>query len=335
LKWFGGFTLKIDLIKCHGSGNDFFIIDEISNTYDFIEEQRAELAKALCDRSTDLGADGILYVLKSEKADARMRVFNPDGSEASMCGNGLRCVARYVCELFGLKEAIIETMKADLQVKKQEDIFEEIPTYLVEISPVSFNLEDLPLNLEKETLINEKISKISEELTFTALAVPNPHFVSIVDKEHISSDLQKDISEYLNGPNEFFPDGVNVSFVKPLKKGHIYVRTFERGVGFTNACGTAMSASTLVTCMNGLNEIEEPVEVYNNGGKVRCVVHEKNGRQYIDLIGNASYVYRSKVDVNMENPAEFTLSPKVEFADEIKQYAKLQEYAQQFLKEWM
>jgi diaminopimelate epimerase len=335
LKWFGGFTLKIDLIKCHGSGNDFFIIDEISNTYDFIEEQRAELAKALCDRSTDLGADGILYVLKSEKADARMRVFNPDGSEASMCGNGLRCVARYVCELFGLKEAIIETMKADLQVKKQEDIFEEIPTYLVEISPVSFNLEDLPLNLEKETLINEKISKISEELTFTALAVPNPHFVSIVDKEHISSDLQKDISEYLNGPNEFFPDGVNVSFVKPLKKGHIYVRTFERGVGFTNACGTAMSASTLVTCMNGLNEIEEPVEVYNNGGKVRCVVHEKNGRQYIDLIGNASYVYRSKADVNMENTAEFTLSPKVEFTDEIKQYAKLQEYAQQFLKEWM
>lgn len=327
--------MKIDLIKCHGSGNDFFIIDEISNTYDFTEEQRAVLAKALCDRSTDLGADGILYVLKSEKADARMRVFNPDGSEASMCGNGLRCVARYVCELFGLKEAIIETMKADLQVKKQEDIFEEIPTYLVEISPVSFNLEDLPLKLEKETLINEKISKISEELTFTALAVPNPHFVSIVDKEHISSDLQKNISEYLNGPNEFFPDGVNVSFVKPLKKGHIYVRTFERGVGFTNACGTAMSASTLVTCMNGLNEIEEPVEVYNNGGKVRCVVHEKNGRQYIDLIGNASYVYRSEANVNMENPAEFTLSPKVEFADEIKQYAKLQEYAQQFLKEWM
>lgn len=327
--------MKIDLIKCHGSGNDFFIIDEISNTYDFTEEQRAVLAKALCDRSTDLGADGILYVLKSDKADARMRVFNPDGSEASMCGNGLRCVARYVCELFGLREAIIETMKADLQVKKQEDIFEKIPTYLVEISPVSFNLEDLPLNLEKETLINEKISKISEELTFTALAVPNPHFVSIVDKENISSDLQKNISEYLNGPNEFFPDGVNVSFVKPLKKGHIYVRTFERGVGFTNACGTAMSASTLVTCMNGLNEIEEPVEVYNNGGKVCCVVHEKNGRQYIDLIGNASYVYRTVADLNMENPADFTLSPKVEFADEIKQYAKLQEYAQQFLKEWM
>ncbi|WP_026584245.1 diaminopimelate epimerase [Bacillus sp. J33] len=327
--------MKIDLIKCHGSGNDFFIIDEISNTYDFTENQRAELAKALCDRSSDLGADGILYVLKSEIADARMRVFNPDGSEASMCGNGLRCVARYVCELLGLEEAIIETMKADLQVKKQEDIFENIPTYLVEISPVSFKVKDLPLHHDKETLINEKISKISEELTFTALSVPNPHFIAIVEKEQVSSDLQKNISEYLNGPNEFFPDGVNVSFIKPLKKGHIYVRTFERGVGFTNACGTAMSASTLVTCMNGLNDMQEPVEVYNNGGKVRCVVHEKNGKQSIDLIGNASYVYRCEADVNMENPVEFTLSPKEEYNDEIKQYAKLQEHAQQFLKEWM
>ncbi|GLB61121.1 diaminopimelate epimerase [Cytobacillus sp. NCCP-133] len=327
--------MKIDLIKCHGSGNDFFIIDEISNTYGFTDTQRAELAKAICSRSTDLGADGILYILKSKKADANMRVFNPDGSEASMCGNGLRCVARYVCELLGLEEAIIETMKADLQVKKQEDILADIPTYLVEISPVSFDLIDLPLILEKETLINEKISKISEELSFTALAVPNPHFVSIVEKKHIRSDLQKNISEYLNGPNEFFPDGVNVSFVKPLKKGHIYVRTFERGVGFTNACGTAMSASTLVTCMNGLNEIEKPVEVYNNGGKVSCVVHEKNGKQSIDLIGNASYVFRCQLDVNMDNPIEFTLSKREEYQDEIKQYAKLQEHAQQILKECM
>ncbi|MDF2035381.1 diaminopimelate epimerase [Bacillus sp. CMF12] len=327
--------MNIELLKCHGSGNDFFIIDEISHTYNFTEEKRAELAKAICDRSTELGADGILFVLKSEKADARMRVFNPDGSEASMCGNGLRCVARYVCELLGLKEAIIETMKADLQVKKQEGIFEDIPTYLVEISPVSFDLKDLPLILDKDTIINEKVSGISEELAFTALAVPNPHFVSIVEKEHITSDLQKNISEYLNGPNEFFPDGVNVSFVKPLKKGHIYVRTFERGVGFTNACGTAMSASTLVTCMNGLNKIEEPVEVYNNGGKVRCVVHEKNGRRFIDLIGNASYVYRCEAEVNMENPAEFSLSQKEEHTGEIKQYAKLQEYAQAVLKEWM
>src|SRR5690606_5374074 len=113
-----------------------------------------------------------------------------DGSEASMCGNGLRCVARYVCEKLGLNEAIIETMKANLQVKKQDDIYEGIPTYLVEISPVLFNVRDLPLNINQETLMNEKIEGLSDELVFTAVAVPNPHLITIVDTKHIESELQ-------------------------------------------------------------------------------------------------------------------------------------------------
>ena len=90
--------MKLNMIKCHGSGNDFLLIDEWNGTYSFTEEERAALAKILCDRNSELGADGILYVINSEKSDARMRVFNADGSEASMCGNGLRCVARYVCD---------------------------------------------------------------------------------------------------------------------------------------------------------------------------------------------------------------------------------------------
>ncbi|MDQ0270484.1 diaminopimelate epimerase [Cytobacillus purgationiresistens] len=327
--------MKLELVKCHGSGNDFFIIDEMSNQYELTDEKRAELARAFCDRSTDLGADGILYVLHSDQVDARMRVFNADGSEASMCGNGLRCVARYVCEKLSIEEATIETMKANLHVQNQPDIFEDIPTYLVEISPVSFELTDLPLHLEQESLVNGKIPTLSEELEFTALSVPNPHLVAIVEKEQIGSNLQKEISEYVNGTNELFPDGVNVSFVKPLKKGHIYVRTFERGVGFTNACGTAMSASSLVTCLNGINDKETPIEVYNNGGKVRCVVHEQEGKQSIDLIGNASYLYSCTVDVDVENPHTFTVQDSNEFVDEIMQYAKLQKHASEFLNESM
>ena len=128
------------MIKCHGSGNDFLLIDQMNGEYSFTEEERATLALTLCDRNSELGADGILFVMNSEQSDARMRVFNADGSEASMCGNGLRCVARYVCEKLNKEEAVIETMKAHLQVKKQEDIFSEIPTYMVEISPISFQL---------------------------------------------------------------------------------------------------------------------------------------------------------------------------------------------------
>jgi diaminopimelate epimerase len=327
--------MEIEIIKCHGSGNDFLLIDEISRDYGFTEEQRREIAIALCSRDSQLGADGILFTMKSEKADARMRVFNADGSEASMCGNGLRCVARYVLELFDLNEAIIETMKADLKVEKQPEIFPEIPAYLVEISPVSFQLRDLPLMLNQETLKNGRISSLSDRLTFTALAVPNPHLVAICETADIQSDLQKEISEHVNGPNELFPDGVNVSFIKPLKEGSIYVRTFERGVGFTNACGTAMSASTLVSCLQGLNRLEAPVDVYNNGGQVRCIAHQSNDGYSIDLIGNATYMYRVKSYVDPAQPKAFTLGEKMYFEAEAEQYAKLQGHAREIIEEYL
>jgi len=327
--------MEIQVIKCHGSGNDFLLIDEMEGIFSFTEKERADIAIALCNRGTQLGADGILFVLKSQQADARMRVFNSDGSEASMCGNGLRCVARYVCEKLHLEEAVVETMKANLQVKKQEDLYPEIPTYMVEISPVSFNVADLPLQIDQNSLKNEKIPALSETLTFTALAVPNPHLVAIVDASDIHSEVQKQMSEYVNGPNPLFPDGVNVSFVKSLEKGAIYVRTFERGVGFTNACGTAMSASSLVTCLNGLNEKEQAIEVYNNGGKVRCVVHEQESGYWIELIGNATYVYEATVEYNKEQPDHFTISSKHDFAAEIQQYAKLEHAAQEFISQYM
>lgn len=330
----GVVEVDIQLIKCHGSGNDFLLIDEMDGRYTFTEVERAQLAKTLCNRNTELGADGILFVLNSEKSDARMRVFNTDGSEASMCGNGLRCVARYVCEKLDKKTAIIETMKADLRVEKQEDLFPEIPTYMVEISPVSFQLKDLPLQLEQETLIDLPIKALSEELTFTALAVPNPHLVTIVEEDDIYSDVQKKVSEHVNGPNEFFPDGVNVSFVKPLEKGSIYVRTFERGVGFTNACGTAMSASSLVTCLDGLNEKEQIIDVYNNGGKVRCVVHETSKGYWIELIGNATYVFGATVSI-ADHKESFEVVEKTEFNEETTQYKKLEESAHNYVKRFL
>ncbi|GHH98337.1 diaminopimelate epimerase [Neobacillus kokaensis] len=321
--------MEINIIKGHGSGNDFLLIDEITNAYSFSETERVEIAKLLCDRDTNLGADGILFVLKSDRADGRMRVFNADGSEASMCGNGLRLVARYLCELIEKNEAVVETMKADLKVSKQAELISEVHTYQVEISPVMFDLKALPLKLNKPTLYNEKIQELSDELRFTALAVPNPHLITIVDVETLRSDIQKLLSEKVNGPNELFPDGVNVSFVKQLEKGSIYVRTFERGVGFTNACGTAMSASSLVTCMQGLNDFEAVIDVYNNGGKVQCVVHQLERDYKIDLIGNATYLYNAEVSVNLAK-GTFELTAKTELTEQ-NAYEKLQAEVQQYL----
>ncbi|WP_409251025.1 diaminopimelate epimerase [Bacillus sp. SCS-153A] len=323
--------MKINLIKCHGSGNDFLLIDEITDTYNFTEKDRQNLAIALCDRKKGIGADGILFVLESDRCDGKMRVFNADGSEASMCGNGLRCVGRYVTELKNKEEIIIETMKADLKVSSEASIFAEIPTFKVEISPVLFDLQQLPMNIDRQTLIEEKVPEISDNLTFTAVAVPNPHLISIVENKHILSNEQKSISETVNGPNNLFPDGVNVSFVQSLGTDGIYVRTFERGVGFTSACGTAMSASSLVTCLSGLNEYETEIDVFNNGGKVRVIVHKDGENFSMDLIGNATYISRYQLKLDVKEPENFHTLNQLDF-DEEKTYAELQEHAKEVVE---
>ncbi|NQD66002.1 diaminopimelate epimerase [Bacillus haikouensis] len=319
--------MYLKLIKCHGSGNDFLLIDEITNRYTFTEEARQNLALSLCDRQKGLGADGILFVLDSERCHAAMRVFNADGSEASMCGNGLRCAGRYVCELLGKEDIIIETMKADLRVTSAPAIYDDIPTFNVEISPVFFDLDKVPMNLNKASLVDQKIPEVSKNLQFTVLAVPNPHLISIVDTETIISNQQKMISETVNGPNNLFPDGVNVSFVHTLAKGSIYVRTYERGVGFTNACGTAMSASSLVTCLLGQNVLGEEIDVYNNGGKVRVVVNRKEkGQYFMELIGNATYMFEAELQLSLSQPESFELIAQTDFNEE-GAYELLQKHA--------
>ncbi|WP_242850047.1 hypothetical protein [Clostridium polynesiense] len=145
--------MKIDLLKCHGSGNEFYIIDEIKNNYDFSEEERADIAKAFCDKTGGLGADGILFLLPSRIADGKMRIFNADGSEAEMCGNGLRCIGRYVMESINKNSAIIETMKAKYNVSRREDIYKGVFTVEIVIDTIDLNVSSIPLNYDSPQLL--------------------------------------------------------------------------------------------------------------------------------------------------------------------------------------
>ncbi|WP_050615275.1 diaminopimelate epimerase [Bacillus testis] len=311
--------MKLTALKCHGSGNDFLLIDEYTDSLNYSDAERAEMAVRLCDRSEGLGADGILFFQDSKIADGRMRVFNSDGSEASMCGNGLRCVARYACEKLGMKKLRIETMKAVLEVEEMEPLSEGVETYKVEISPVSFRTADLPMKAPNETFINQTLADCSD-LPFTAIAVPNPHFIAIVDDADAKKDEQQKLAAYWNGENPYFPDGVNVSFVEALRPQEIFVRTFERGVGFTNACGTAMSASSLVACLQGLASFGEELTVYNPGGKVKCAVHQQEDQYTIDLIGNATYEYKVEMEYQ---PDGYKVGSRVDFPEEIAAYQQM------------
>lgn len=311
----GGSIMKHQLVKVHGSGNTFYLYDSVyEETLDWVN-----ITKWLCDPARENGADGVLLVLPSEKGNAKMRVINADGSEASMCGNGLRCVARYICEKENIEQAIIETMYADLHVKKEAAIFEQLPTYAVEISPISFDLQSLPMHYEnKKEIKNEILPAFSSDIIFTAVSIPNPHLVGIVDKHYIQDIThQQTLAAHFNGENNYFPDGVNVSYVYPMTNNEIFVRTYERGVGFTNACGTAMTASAMIAKMFGYVN-EDKITVYNPGGFVQCIVNQINNEYQLSLVGNATVIghYYLEIDGN-----ELKLS-NCNFTEEQVQYDK-------------
>ncbi|MCI1634479.1 MAG: diaminopimelate epimerase [Liquorilactobacillus nagelii] len=292
------------LLKVHGSGNDFFILDQQQFKQPLAESQLQLLAEKICNRKTGLhgGADGVLAVGASSKESAavgRMRVINADGSEASMCGNGLRTVARYLSLQNQQATFRVQTMYADLQVKQSTDFAPQVKVFAAEISPVSFAAKDLKMHFAgREKLINQELPEIATDFKFSAVAVPNPHLIAFVSHQQLIGSKLGEIASYLNdGKNPYFPDGVNVSFVEILAENKIFVRTYERGVGYTNACGTAMSAASLMyVLLYQPQNFEQQIEVQNPGGMVKTVAHQRSNKSYwISLIGNATFVAKVTV----------------------------------------
>ncbi|WP_207695657.1 diaminopimelate epimerase [Enterococcus sp. DIV0212c] len=289
--------MNVTMQKVHGSENDFFLIDETQLARPFTDKEIDDLRIRLCNRRSGLlgGADGLLLVEEVVKGAslAKMRVINSDGSEASMCGNGLRTVARYLAEKYDQEFFTVETMFADLKVRQAVNLAENIATYQVEISPVRFEAEAIPMETKNKTIIDEVIPELSSTLKFSAVAVPNPHLITFVDHQTIMSEEFERIATYVNKENPIFPDGINVSFVEILGENQLFVRTFERGVGFTSACGTAMCASSLMYVLLHNNEFGETITVKNTGGMVKTVVHEDDADGYwMELIGNATITHQ-------------------------------------------
>lgn len=290
------------LLKVHGSMNQFFILDQTTLNQPLTDPELVALAKQVTDSTTGVlgGADGLLVVDRPTRpgAAAQMRVINADGSEASMCGNGLRTVARYVAGRDHLTNFKVDTMNASLQVRQHEDLAAGVPAFAVEISPVSFAASDLPFTkLGHDRLLDTPVPELYPRLHFSAVAVPNPHLISFVDRPALQDDVLGAIGRRLNGENPYFTDGVNVNFAHILGKNQLFVRTFERGVGFTNACGTGMSATSLIFALLSPDQaaFDQVLSIYNPGGMVKTVVHYDDDRYWVELIGNASFTHEVTV----------------------------------------
>lgn len=303
----------VNLLKVHGSQNHFFILDQTELFNPLTDSELRAFTQKITDPSIGIlnGADGVLAINEPTRKNAlaQMRVINADGSEASMCGNGLRTVARYLSEKFNKDNFLVDTMNANLQVRKEKDFAENVPAFAVEISPVSFNKEAVPFeNLGHNRLIDTLVPEIYPGLRFTSMAVPNPQLVSFVNEEQITGPILGIVGEKLNSENPYFTDGVNVNFAQIIDKNKIFVRTFERGVGFTNACGTGMSATSLALLLTHPDDVDmdKTIDVYNPGGMVRTKLHYENNKYWIELIGNATFTDKIEISEDDLRHAKFS-----------------------------
>ena len=266
------------VLYTQGSKNYFLLIDEYENLFNI---DRSKFTKWICENFVQL--DGTLFLQKYQlpECKGKMIMYNPDGSEAEMCGNGIRIVARKLYERIGIKNFYIETKKGKIKIEKVNNGCLEI--FKANINPVELNKKVIPINfnINKDEFIDINMSFF--DYNVNAIRVQNPHIVFIVDEFDI-----KKINYYgkwvANNKN-IFPEGINLNFVKIIDKNKIFVITYERGAGITNSCGTGMSSSSYICAKLGYCDFNVPIEVYNKGGKVKCIANSNS----VDLIGNATY----------------------------------------------
>ncbi len=257
---------RLHLVKMHGARNDFVLLD---TRRDDAVEDPAALARTLCDRRSGVGADGLLLVGASATADAKMRIFNADGGEAEMCGNGVRCVARYLDESGAGTELRIETASGVIATR----VLEVVPEYLVRVAVNAPAFVSLDLGLDDAHLV----------------VVGNPHVV-LVRRSLDEVDLAATALTLQRSPA--LPEGVNVHVVVVESDRSLRVAHWERGVGLTQACGTGSVACAAVAIRNGL--ARSPVDVHVPGGVLRV---EWDGDNATYLIGPAERVFETDVAV--------------------------------------
>ena len=273
--------MEFSFTKWQGTGNDFVMIDCLKEP----EADYVSAAVELCDRHYGIGADGILLVLPSDKADIRMRIINADGSEAEMCGNGIRCFASYVYEKGYVKfeEFTVETGAGILVPKIMEKHGAEAMVKVDMGEPI-LEGEKIPVaGYGMNRIVAEPITVKDKEFKMTCVSMGNPHCVIFVD------DAENfPIHEY--GPlverHEKFPKRVNAEFIQVIDRKHLRMRVWERGAAVTLACGTGACATTTAAILNDFTD--RNIEIQLDGGKLNIEWADNN---HLYMTGPAVQVF--------------------------------------------
>ncbi|MCW7075712.1 MAG: diaminopimelate epimerase [Candidatus Syntrophoarchaeum sp.] len=283
--------MEVKFTKVEGTGNDFIIIDEMDGEV-IPEVDKATFAKRVCERKFSIGADGVIFISPSGICDVQMRIFNPDGSEAEMSGNGMRCFAKYVYERGIVKEKkiTVETLGGVItpEVIVNDGVVEEVRVLM---GRAEFERKLIPMEgngdfaIDTDLYVNDEIGTIK----ITALNIGNPHAVSVVDNLY-GTDVDS-LGSFIEN-HDAFPRRTNVQFVEVNDLNDFDIRTYERGVGETLSCGTGATAAVYALEKLKMIDPSREVTVRALGGVLKVTLTEDGAY----LTGKANIIYDGEID---------------------------------------
>lgn len=285
--------MNLKFTKMQGLGNDYIYVNCFDNDVKNQIQDPANLSIKLSDRHFGVGSDGLILILPSKKCDARMRMFNSDGSEGKMCGNGVRCVGKFVYDYIFNKDKnksnlTIETLSGIKSVNILND-----DLISVDMGKPSLKASQIPVNLTEDTVVNCKVSmNDNNDYYITCVSMGNPHCIIFYDDDLEKLDIREIGKEFER--SSLFPEGVNIEFVKIISNDSIRMRVWERGSGETLACGTGACASVVACIENGYFSKGMDIKVILNGGTL-YVNYDKNDNIY--MTGEAKKVFDGIVNI--------------------------------------
>lgn len=281
--------MKMEFTKMHGTGNDYVYVNcmeqELPNP--------GAISEYISHRRFGIGSDGLIMICKSDVADFKMRMFNADASEGKMCGNGTRCIAKYVYDK-GLTDKTEITLETNSGIKYLTLFPENGKVEFVEVDMGKAILtpKDIPVNSDKERFISEPVEVDGKEYKITCVSMGNPHAIVYMD------DI-KDLELEKIGPSfenhKLFPDRINTEFIEVIDSHTLNMRVWERGSGETFACGTGACASVVASVLNGYCNHDEEVTVHLRGGDLKITW---NSDGTVIMKGPAALICDGDVDVS-------------------------------------
>ena len=279
--------MKLNFTKMHGCGNDYIYF----NCFDQDVASPQSLSVALSDRHTGIGGDGIVLIMRSDTADAKMRMFNIDGSEGYMCGNAIRCVAKYLYDNRIVRE---RRMRIETRSGIKEVVLSikngAVASAKVNMGAAELRSEKIPVNLTGEKIIARTVKIGKEEYSITCVSMGNPH-VALFCKELDHLNLRDIGPEFENSP--LFPDRVNTEFVEVVNRTRLKMRVWERGSGETQACGTGACASVVAAVLNGYCSKNADITVELLGGEL--IINYTEDAIY--MTGDCVTVFEGTIDI--------------------------------------